>query len=78
MHRVTANDLLLISLSHLVDSFDALVMRFEGPVAKNRWDSPLFSVAPSEALPCQAIYDALFHRKAPPPNLSTVSVRYLD
>ncbi|XP_030856394.1 protein KTI12 homolog [Strongylocentrotus purpuratus] len=53
--------------------FDGLVMRFEAPVSKNRWDSPLFSIAPSDELPCQEIYDALFLRKAPPRNLSTVS-----
>ncbi|XP_072173656.1 protein KTI12 homolog [Diadema setosum] len=52
---------------------DALVMRFEPPESKNRWDSPLFTVMPTDELPCSAICDALFHRKAPPPNLSTVS-----
>ncbi|XP_071490173.1 protein KTI12 homolog [Diadema antillarum] len=52
---------------------DALVMRFEPPESKNRWDSPLFTVLPTDELPCSAICDALFHRKAPPPNLSTVS-----
>ncbi|XP_063953699.1 protein KTI12 homolog isoform X1 [Lytechinus pictus] len=53
--------------------FDGLVMRFEAPISKNRWDSPLFSVGPDDDLPCQEVYDALFLRKAPPPNLSTVS-----
>lgn len=52
---------------------DGLVMRFEAPVGKNRWDSPLFTVLPEDALPFEAICDALFHRKAPPPNMSTVS-----
>ncbi|XP_071787849.1 protein KTI12 homolog [Asterias amurensis] len=53
--------------------FDALIMRFEPPESRHRWDSPLFSVQPEDELPCQAICDAIFFRKAPPPNLSTVS-----
>lgn len=65
---------LLLFVIFFVFRFDGLVMRFEAPVSKNRWDSPLFSIAPSDELPCQEIYDALFLRKAPPPNLSTVSV----
>ena len=55
-------------------SLDGLVMRFEAPQPKNRWDSPLFTILPEDELPCEAICDALFHRKAPPPNMSTVSV----
>ena len=58
----------------LLFRLDGLVMRFEAPVGKNRWDSPLFTVLPDDVLPCEAICDALFHRKAPPPNMSTVSV----
>ncbi|XP_038058230.1 protein KTI12 homolog isoform X3 [Patiria miniata] len=53
--------------------FDGLVMRFEPPESRNRWDSPLFTLHPEDELPCQAICDAIFSRKAPPPNLSTVS-----
>ncbi|XP_072021267.1 protein KTI12 homolog isoform X2 [Amphiura filiformis] len=52
---------------------DGLVMRFEAPESRNRWDSPLFTILPDDELPCEAICDAIFHRKAPPPNLSTVS-----
>ena len=55
-------------------SLDGLVMRFEAPQSRNRWDSPLFTILPEDELPCEAICDALFHRKAPPPNMSTVSV----
>ena len=44
------------------------VMRFESPENRNRWDSPLFVVLPEDELPCQQIYDALYDRKAPPPN----------
>ena len=53
--------------------FDGLVMRFESPENRNRWDSPLFVVLPEDELPCQQIYDALYDRKAPPPNKSTLS-----
>ncbi|XP_071941695.1 protein KTI12 homolog [Antedon mediterranea] len=53
--------------------FDALVMRFETPDSRNRWDSPLFTISPDDDLPGQQIYDAVFLRKAPPPNMSTVS-----
>ncbi|XP_033100867.1 protein KTI12 homolog [Anneissia japonica] len=53
--------------------FDGLVMRFEAPDSRNRWDSPLFTVLPDDELPCQQIYDAVYLRKAPPPNMSTVS-----
>lgn len=49
-------------------------MRFEPPDSRNRWDKPLFEVAPSDALPLEEIYEAVFVRKAPPPNQSTKSV----
>ena len=52
---------------------DGLVMRFEPPENRNRWDSPLFTVLPGDELPCQRIYDALYETKAPPPNKSTLS-----
>ncbi|KAI1904488.1 hypothetical protein AGOR_G00006150 [Albula goreensis] len=53
--------------------FDALVMRFEAPDSRNRWDSPLFAIQKDDTLPFDAIADAIFHRKAPPPNQSTQS-----
>lgn len=56
-------------------SFDALVLRFEAPDSRNRWDSPLFTVLKDDPPPFQAISDALFKRKAPPANQSTQSVR---
>ncbi|KAK1160745.1 hypothetical protein AOXY_G19553 [Acipenser oxyrinchus oxyrinchus] len=52
---------------------DALVMRFEAPDSRNRWDSPLFTIQKDDPLPFEAISDAIFHRKAPPPNQSTQS-----
>lgn len=55
-------------------SFDALVLRFEAPDSRNRWDSPLFTILKDDTLPCEAISDALFKRKAPPQNQSTQSV----
>jgi len=53
------------------DVFDALVMRYEAPVGQNRWDSPLLLSLKSRPLDVEQIYDALFSRKAPPPNQST-------
>ncbi|CAG0891878.1 unnamed protein product [Cyprideis torosa] len=53
----------------------ALNMRYEAPIAKNRWDSPLFRIglesadSPVECLP--EIRVALFGGKAPKPNRST-------
>ncbi|XP_072138424.1 protein KTI12 homolog [Mobula birostris] len=53
--------------------FDALVMRFEAPDSRNRWDRPLFTIQKDDTLPFEAISAAIFHRKAPPPNQSTLS-----
>jgi len=55
------------------DVLEALIMRFEPPVSTNRWDSPLITVHPDKELPLDVIYDALFLKKAPPPNFSTLS-----
>jgi len=52
---------------------EALLVRFELPNGSNRWDSPLFSVQPSDVLPCRDISAAIFDRKPPPPNLSTLT-----
>lgn len=54
--------------------FDALVMRFEAPDSRNRWDQPLFTIQPEDQLPFNDIVAALFERKAPPPNQSTQSL----
>ncbi|XP_012276695.1 protein KTI12 homolog [Orussus abietinus] len=53
--------------------FDALVMRYEPPDNKNRWDSPLFAVTPEDELKLEEIYCALYKVKAPKPNMSTQS-----
>eukprot|EP00794_Sanderia_malayensis_P000251 gene251-870_t len=50
-----------------------LLMRFEPPDSRNRWDSPLFTAFPEDNLPFEDIFDALFGRKAPPPNQSTMN-----
>ena len=42
--------------------------RYEAPVGQNRWDSPLLLSLKSRALDVEQVYDALFSRKAPPPN----------
>ncbi|XP_008410539.1 protein KTI12 homolog isoform X2 [Poecilia reticulata] len=55
------------------DIFDGLVQRFEAPDSRNRWDSPLFTVLKDDVPPLEAVSDALFKRKAPPPNQSTQS-----
>ncbi|CAK6951049.1 protein KTI12 homolog [Scomber scombrus] len=55
------------------DILDALVLRFEAPDSRNRWDSPLFTILKDDTLPFEDISDALFKRKAPPPNQSTQS-----
>lgn len=52
---------------------DALVLRFEDPDSRNRWDSPLFTVHQDDHLPFEAISDALLKRKAPKQNQSTQS-----
>ncbi|KAI5638097.1 chromatin associated protein KTI12 domain-containing protein [Phthorimaea operculella] len=52
--------------------FDALTkLRFEEPNGNNRWDSPLFTVQPTDNLDLDAIYKVLFEMKPPPPNMST-------
>ena len=54
--------------------FDALVMRYETPDGRNRWDAPLFTIQPEDELPFESIAAALYERKAPAPNQSTQSV----
>lgn len=56
------------------DTFDGLLMRYEEPDGKNRWDAPLFIVPDDAQLDFEAINDCLFEKKAPPPNLSTQNV----
>jgi len=56
-----------------VTIFDELVTRYEEPEARNRWDSPLFTVLYDDAtIPEEGIWNAVILQKPPPPNLSTV------
>lgn len=57
--------------------FDALLARFENPDGKNRWDAPLFMVFPSDELDKESIYNCLFNKAPPPPNMSTQNVNHL-
>lgn len=63
--------------SYKVEVMNALNMRFEAPETKNRWDSTLFTITPtnsdSDQLPIEAIENVLFNQKAPPPNKSTLN-----
>jgi len=56
------------------EMFDALVMRFEAPDGRHRWDSPLFTIQSYDVLPFNEIAASLFERKAPAPNQSTQSL----
>lgn len=53
--------------------FDALIQRYEEPFGTNRWDSPLFTFLSNDTnkRSFDAVYDALYSRKPPPPNQST-------
>nr|CAH7713296.1 unnamed protein product [Callosobruchus chinensis] len=53
------------------DTFDALLMRYEEPDGRNRWDAPLFIIFPEQTLDKDEIYASLFKKKLPKPNMST-------
>ncbi|XP_053511434.1 protein KTI12 homolog [Artibeus jamaicensis] len=68
------------SAKHMSSAFfpaellEALVLRFEAPDSRNRWDRPLFTlVGLEEPLPLAEIRAALFENRAPPPHQSTQS-----
>ncbi|KAF9957997.1 kti12, chromatin associated [Mortierella alpina] len=53
--------------------FEELVVRFEEPDSRTKWDSPLFVVVPDDSkLPEDEIWDAVILKKPKPPNMSTV------
>lgn len=56
------------------EMFDALILRYEEPIANNRWDSPLFTILVDSSSPFDDISAALYERKPPPPNLATQNV----
>eukprot|EP00090_Calanus_glacialis_P034481 TRINITY_DN5801_c0_g1_i1.p1 TRINITY_DN5801_c0_g1~~TRINITY_DN5801_c0_g1_i1.p1 ORF type:complete len:277 (-),score=81.18 TRINITY_DN5801_c0_g1_i1:21-851(-) len=51
--------------------FKALVQRYEAPISSNRWDAPLYLVLKDGVVNFDGIFDSLFNKKAPPPNMST-------
>ena len=53
---------------------NGLVMRFEAPDSRNRWDSPVFTVHASDSVPFDQVHQMLYDRQPPPPNLSTLPV----
>eukprot|EP00041_Stephanoeca_diplocostata_P032948 m.1074301 g.1074301 ORF g.1074301 m.1074301 type:complete len:276 (+) comp24238_c0_seq13:1609-2436(+) len=55
------------------DIFKALLMRFEFPDDRQRWDKPCFTIAEGEEPPCDAILQALTSPDAKGPNNSTKS-----
>ncbi|KAJ2964092.1 hypothetical protein NQZ79_g934 [Umbelopsis isabellina] len=56
------------------DVFEDLVTRYEEPDGRNRWDSPLFTVIYDDpCVPQDKLWDAIILKKAPPPNLSTIT-----
>ena len=63
--------------SYSENTIDALNMRYEAPIAKNRWDSPLFRIITGEGTDLagqfDAIVKALCSGKGPKPNRSTQS-----
>lgn len=54
--------------------FDALTLRYEEPIANNRWDSPLFTLLPDSQISFDDVFSALYEKKPPPPNLATQNV----
>lgn len=60
------------SVKYTKEIFDAIVMRFEEPDSRNRWDSPLFTVTTDTELDLNGIYDSLCNRSIKPPNQSTM------
>lgn len=75
MHFCSATVQFNYGIFFYVSSLDALILRFEAPDSRNRWDSPLFTIQKEERLPFETISDAILKRKVPPPNQSTQSVR---
>lgn len=62
------------SVPYTREIFDALTLRYEEPIANNRWDSPLFTLLPESQIHFEDVYAALYEKKPPPPNLATQNV----
>ncbi|ODV92728.1 hypothetical protein CANCADRAFT_1324 [Tortispora caseinolytica NRRL Y-17796] len=55
------------------DLLDAMIMRYEEPDGRNRWDSPCFIVPYFDKdLPIDEIWDQLVLKKPPAPNQATI------
>ncbi|XP_026483629.1 protein KTI12 homolog [Vanessa tameamea] len=62
----------ICNVPYTEEVFNALTkLRFEEPISNNRWDSPLFTVQPTDELDLEGLYKVLFEKKPPPPNMST-------
>ncbi|CAB3241747.1 unnamed protein product [Arctia plantaginis] len=71
-NQLVDKDSSINSMPYTEEVFNALtLLRFEEPNSNNRWDSPLFTVQPSDELNLDDIYKVLFEKKPPPPNMST-------
>lgn len=58
-------------LSYDEQTMDQCMARYEAPDDANRWDAPLFVVAPTDPLPLQDLYAALYEKMAAAPHLAT-------
>lgn len=63
------------SVPYTREIFDALLLRYEEPIANNRWDKPLFTILPESTINFDDVNAALYEMKPPPPNLATQNVR---
>uniref|UniRef100_A0A2P2I5X3 Protein KTI12 homolog n=1 Tax=Hirondellea gigas TaxID=1518452 RepID=A0A2P2I5X3_9CRUS len=54
-----------------IDTFNALVYRYESPDSRNRWDQPLFSAMPDTSLDLEGIETALYSGKKVKPHQAT-------
>ncbi|KAL1458709.1 hypothetical protein WDU94_008837 [Cyamophila willieti] len=56
------------------DTLKALVMRYEPPDQKNRWDSPLITIQTDDPTPLEEIHKAVLNVKPPKSNKSTLYI----
>lgn len=56
------------------DTLSALLMRYEPPDHKNRWDSPLITIQTNDSTPLEEIYNSVLNKKAPKSNKSTLYI----
>ncbi|KAI5742868.1 protein KTI12 homolog isoform X2 [Diaphorina citri] len=56
------------------DTLNALVMRYEAPDHKNRWDSPLITIQTNDSTPLEEIFNAVLNKKPPKSNKSTLYI----